>query len=217
MYHHHDEKKVSSSKGIPSTFSTVWSQVFRWKLLLILLGAIGVSFVIWGMTSDLFAIPQDVQQSRRVFAQAQRDFLKNPGYWRLQWAQVVQGIQDALRENKNVEIPQVVKKVTPQSFIAFLVYSLGVKEDRLRHFCCVPKISGSSFRIVASKAEQEIWPWHVILSLEAEVKISTDGVHIILHRLRKGSQELSPSLTWAYFGADLELLQRFPTVSVRAV
>jgi hypothetical protein len=104
----------------------------------------------------------------------------------------------------------LLRQLEPQAIVALLVHKVGFDVERLKTLCCMPKVSGSSFVVVFSKPEPAIWPLKVMLSLEVELKISSDFVALTLKRLRRGSHELSPGVAWAYFGSELSLLQRMP-------
>lgn len=187
----------------------------RWKTFFLLLSTILSVLVLWVATSDLFDVPRDVRKDRQLFFIARKQYLDNPHYWYSQYLQLEHSLKQAVQENREQEIPTIIQQITPQSLIAFLVNHSKIKAEGLKSFAVLPKISGSYFVIMASKPEPDIWPFKVMLSIELQVSLSSDGMSVVVSRLRRGSQELSPTLSWAYFGPELEHLKQLPFAKLR--
>jgi hypothetical protein len=187
----------------------------RWKTLFLLLSTVFSFLITWIATSDLFDVPRDVRKDRQVFSIARQQYLDNQQYWYSQYLQIEHTLKQAVLENREQDIPILLQQITPQTLIALLVNHSTIKIERLKSFAVIPKISGSSFVVVASKPEPNIWPFKVMLSIECQITISSEGTTIVVSRLRRGSQELAPALSWAYFGPELELIKNLPQASIR--
>ncbi len=180
----------------------------RWKTFFLLLSFVLSVLVLWIATADLFDVPRDVRKDRQMYAIARRQYLDNPHYWYSQYLQLEHALKRAVHENREHEVPTILQQITPQALIALLANHSKMNVEGLKSFAIIPKISGSSFVIDASKPEPDIWPFKVMLSIELQVSFSQEGASVLVSRLRRGSQELSPALSWAYFGAELENLKR---------
>jgi hypothetical protein len=187
----------------------------RWKTFFLLLSTVLSFLILWVATSDLFDVPRDVRRDRQLYSIARKQYLDNPHYWYSQYLQLEHSLKRAVQENREQDIPNFLQQITPQALIAFLVNHTSIKIEKLKCFAIIPKISGSSFVITASKPETNIWPFKVMVSIEFQVHFSADAVSILVSRLRRGSQELSPALSWAYFGPELEYLKNVPYASIR--
>ena len=203
----------SSVSGAPRTASCL--SLCRWKTLFLLLSTVFSFLIMWIATSDLFDVPRDVRKDRQVFSIARQQYVDNQQYWYSQYLQIEHALKQAVLENREQDIPILLQQITPQALIALLVNHSTIKIERLKSFAVIPKISGSSFVVAASKPEPNIWPFKVMLSLECQITISSEGTTIVVSRLRRGSQELAPALSWAYFGPELELIKSLPSASIR--
>jgi hypothetical protein len=213
-------KKEQFDEQEPTQFSV--PRVFppsllNWALLWISLIALVLSVGVWLYTCDIFEVPSDVLEGRKQFSKAYREFCERPSYWREEWLHLDRSIRKCIEESRDHDITSLLHRFSPQVIVAYTVNELGLTKSRLKSLAIVPKVSGSSLLFVLSKQEPDVWLLPVVLSLEIEVNISSNGVHFVLLRLRRGSRELTPSLAWAYFGADIELLKKTPYSSVRAV
>ena len=72
----------------------------------------------------------------------------------------------------------------------------------------MPKGGTLTFPLLISKKARDAWPLNVIVSLEAELKVSKGLMTIEFVRLRRGLKELSLDLTLAYFGPEIGMLQK---------
>lgn len=206
----HDETLPGYRSVAFSLARVVVRQMARWRILVVALCALLAGLVALYMTSDLFRVPQDVRQARKAFDHARQGFSKDPLRWQIEWSRTERGIYGALTGGREHEISSILRQLDSRAFVALLVNRVGFEPERLLSLCCMPKVSGSSYVVVFSKPEPGICPIHIMLSLEAEVRISPEIVSITLKRLRRGSRELSPGVAWAYFGSELSTLQRLP-------
>lgn len=213
----HSEKCVSPIPSTPthSTRTANCLSLARWKTFFLLLSTVLSTLILWVATSDLFDVPKDVRKDRQLYSIARQQYLENPDYWYSQYLQLEYSVKRAFQENREHDIPSIVQQITPQALIAFLVNHSNIKIEGLRSFAIIPKISGSSFVILASKPEPDIWPFKVMLSIEFQVNFSPEGTKVVVSRLRRGCQELSPALSWAYFGFELERLKSLPFTTIR--
>ena len=214
--HQGDKEGLSSSPTVLAVRTAACLSLVRWKTFFLLLSTVLSFLILWVASSDLFDVPRDVRKDRQIYSIARQQYLDNPHYWYSQYLQLEHSLKQALQENREQDIPGIVQQITPQALIAYLVNHSNIKIERLKSFTIVPKISGSSFVIVASKPEADIWPFKVMLSIEFQVSFSVDGTTLLISRLRRGSQELAPALSWAYFGPELERLKAIPFTSIRS-
>lgn len=209
-----EEKTVSPAPHSSVRTATCLS-LARWKTFFLLLSTVLTLLILWMATSELFDIPRDVRKDRQIYSIARKQYLDNPHYWYSQYLQLDNAIRNAIKESREQDLPTILQQATPQTIIALLVNHIELKPERLKTFAIIPKISGSTFVLAASKPEPNIWPFKVMLSMELYITITSRGSSIVVTRLRRGSQELSPSLSWAYFGAELERLKELPLVTIR--
>lgn len=179
----------------------------RWKVVLFVAAILISMATVWMSSSTLFDIPRDIRMDRKNYSSAKQRFLEDPHYWYCQWVQFEYSIRQALRQGKEQEIPSILLRVTPQALIAFLVNQTDARIERLRGVATLPKVMGSSFVISLSKPEADAWPFIVMLSAELKVTFDSEGPILTVSRLRRGSQELPPNLTWAYFRPELERMK----------
>lgn len=212
---HGERCNSASTPTAHSTRTASCLSLIRWKTFFLLLSTVLSILILWVATSDLFDVPRDVRKDRQIYSIARQQYLDNPHYWYSQYLQLEHSLKRAIQDNREQDIPDILQEITPQSLIAFLVNHSKLKIEGLKSFAVIPKISGSSFVIMASKPESDIWPFKVMLSIEFQVTFSTDGTSIVVSRLRRGSQELSPGLSWAYFGPELEHLKTIPFAHIR--
>ena len=210
------EKEREDITAVPRKVAACQTLV-RWKLLFAFLCTVLFMLVTWISFSNLFDIPRDVRQDRQVYAFAKRQYLENPHYWYVQWLQLELAIKQARGENREQDIPSLLQQATPQTIIALLVNKTDTKIEQLKTLAIVPKLCGSSFVLSISKPEPNIWPFKVMLSAEIKVTMRQEITALTVTRLRRGSQELSPNLSWAYFGRELEHLKNFTVVSTQSV
>ena len=181
--------------------------IVQWKTVLFVVGTLIAMGLVWISSSSLFDIPSDVRKDRAIYALARQQFVDDPHYWYCQWAQHEYTIRQMLKEGRDQDIPTILMQITPQAFMAFLVNHANARIEHLKTVATVPKVSGSSFMISISKPEPRSWPFTIMLSLELQVNFEPDGPSLKVTRLRKGSQELLPSLGWLYFSVELERLK----------
>ena len=185
----------------------------RWKTLFLLLCTVLLMIIVWVSTSNLFDVPRDVRKDRRLYVIARKQYLENPHYWYSQWLQLNSQLKQAIQSGREQDIPSILQQITPQTLIALLVNHTDTKIEQMKATATIPKISGSSFVIALSKPESNIWPFKVMLSIELQVLMDSESTSLVVWRLRRGSQELSPMLSWAYFGPELERFKKFAAVS----
>ncbi len=96
--------------------------------------------------------------------------------------------------------------------LAFMVNSLGFMPDKLESFTILPRDNATTFSILISKYEARAWPLSILLSLQMDVRLKGDTFITNFTRLRRGSQDLSLGLAWAYFGSEIEKLKKLETL-----
>ena len=209
----HSEEKIDCSSA-PSTNRTAnCLSLVRWKTLFLLLCTVLAMLIVWISTSNLFDVPRDVRKDRQLYSIARRQYIDNPHYWYTQWQQFDLLLKKAIKQNREQEIPSILQQITPQVLIAFLVNQTNCKIEQLKTTAIIPKISGSSFIIAVSKPEPNIWPFKVMLSIEIKTSLDPEAPSLTVSRLRRGSQELHPGLSWAYFGPEFERLKTISSIS----
>jgi hypothetical protein len=181
--------------------------IIRWKIVLFVVGTLIAMGLVWISSSSLFDIPPDVRKDRTLYALARQQYVDDPHYWYCQWAQHEYTIRRMLRQSREQDIPTILMQITPQAFMAFLINHANARIEHLKNVATVPKVSGSSFMLAMSKPEPKSWPFMIMLSMELRVNFEPEGPTLKVTRLRKGSQELPPSLAWLYFSIELERLK----------
>jgi len=183
------------------TYPKKVSSPFRWKKSAV------VSFIVitliagWFSHADLFSIPKDVRQSRNLYFSAKREIEQDPIYWREHRLFFEKRLERALLDKDNNEILQLIQSITPHTLT-------DVLSEETSSLTITPKLTTSSLVLVATKPERLFWPFSTMLSLEIELRFEQEGVSAHFIRLRRGSQEFSPTLAWSYFGPDLERLKK---------
>lgn len=181
--------------------------IIRWKTVLFVVGTLIAMGLVWISSSSLFDIPPDVRKDRALYSIARQQYVDDPHYWYCQWAQHEYTIRQMLKEGREQDITTILMQITPQAFMAFLINHANARIEHLKTVATVPKVSGSSFMISISKPEPNSWPFTIMLSMELRVNFEPEGPALKVARLRKGSQELPPSLAWLYFNIELERLK----------
>ena len=197
---------------------------FQWKsFILFIVCCCGIVFQ-WMYTSQLFHVPRDVAKTRILFNKAKERYTQQAAYWDMKLVQCVAAVQneDAGQSN-HVPIPHVsnhqaqnqqalfqnLQAFSPELWIAYLVNKAGFSLSRLDHLVIFPgEQGGDGNTIILSKYEPGIWPLKILLSLELAVKADFRAVSIDVLRIRRGGQDIALGMSWAYFGSELESLQR---------
>jgi hypothetical protein len=180
--------------------------IIRWKIVLFVLGTLISMAVVWISSSSRFDIPPDIRRDRAIYVLARQQYSDDPHYWYCQWAHLEYTIRQMLRQGREQDLPTILVRVTPQALMAFLVNHANAKVEHLKNVATVPRVHGSSFMISISKPEPNSWPLTTMLSVELHVTFEPEGPSLRAARLRRGSQELPPSLAWLYFSIELERL-----------
>ena len=178
--------------------ATFWHAV----TLFVSLGAL--SLAAWVSYAPFLDTPRDVAHTRKLFIGVKNSFCNNPHYWHSKRSQVERRILKDVQERNGESIPFLVRDITPEMLLSYAVDTLHMPLSTFDSVALYPKISGSSFIILISKLENSLWPLSVIVSLEIEVRIESQGAKILFRRLRRGTQELSTTQASMYFGSDLE-------------
>ncbi len=158
----------------------------------------------WFSHADLFSIPKDIKQSRELYFSTRYELDKDPVYWRDQRYALEKRLGKALFEQNSSEVTGVIQSITPHALIDFL----SEQESGMSSITITPKLSGHTLVLVATKSERLFWPFSTMLSLEIEVRFTQNGISTTFTRLRRGSQEFSPTLAWSYFGPELDMLKK---------
>jgi hypothetical protein len=187
-----------------TSYPKVSPGAFRWKKSAIIGFSIFCLVAAWFSHADLFSIPKDVKQSRELYFTARDELGKDPIYWRDQRYSLEKRLGKALFEKNGLEMTKAIQSITPHALIDFL----SEQETKSSSLAITPKFSGSSLVLVATKPERLFWPFSTMLSLEIEVRFTSEGILPTFIRLRRGSQEFSPTLAWSYFGPELEMLKK---------
>ncbi len=190
--------------------------VFQWKAFFAFLIAACLLILAWSSTSDLFEVPPDVTVAYKSYQEAKRRYFQNSVYWDSKREHFEHLVQEDFMTTEGQHVSLLLETLTPEIFISYLVSKLKISTDRLNTISIMPKESASTFTLIISKTEQAIWPLKIIISLEAEVSVSAQGVSLLFTRLRRGSEDLATGLAWAYFGSDLEALKPLPVISMKA-
>jgi len=178
--------------------------LFQWKASIVI-STILISFIAgWFSHADLFSIPKDVKQSRDLYFATRQELDRDPIYWQEQRLSFEEKMKQASLESNSHEMAHLIQTIQPHTIIDIL--SQGTSQSGT--LAITPKRSGSSLVLIATKPERLFWPFSTMLSLEIELQPTTEGVSMRFTRLRRGSQEFSPTLARSYFGADLEMLKK---------
>ncbi len=189
---------------------------FQWKAFLVFTMIAGLIIALWSSSSDIFEVPSDVTTAYKNYQDAKRHYYQNSVYWDSKREHFERAIIDDLHDHGGHNVPMLLETLTPEMIISFLARNLKLSPERLSFTSIMSKENSSSFTLILSKFEQAVWPLKIIVSLEAEVSITSEGVCLYFTRLRRGSEDLATGLAWAYFGSDLEMLKPLPVVSMRA-
>lgn len=200
---------LSSSQQPKRSLALLW-QAMSVLFVLLLIGGTA-----WLAYSPILETPSDVARSRDTFFIAKGMFRKNPKYWNFKRKQIEKKIVADLVEKSGETIPYLVHEITPEMLISFVTEKLKTSPHSWGSTAFAPKISGSSFLILLSKYETGAWPLPIILSLELEVHMTQEETTLSLHRLRRGSQELSLSQSLTYFSYEQELIKKKFNVEFR--
>jgi len=196
---------------------------FQWKtFFLFLICCVGITLH-WMMTSEIFKVPHDVSHSRKKFFTAKEHYEKNRDYWDAKQIHFTNTVRKEMTQDGDKTVWHQLDQVSSEILISFLIRELHVHPKFMGQLAIASKKgSASSFKVILSKYEQGIWPLKIMLSLEMEFKIQSDHFAIEFTRLRKGAQDMSIGLCWAYFGPELEPLKKvelfnLPTVTKSTV
>ncbi len=187
--------------------------IFFHPISFLIIGSILLA-LFWCAKADFFDTPTEVQEARESYFAVKQQFYSDHLSWSAEWANTKRKIQECLAKEESQELSSLLDTITPQLLLAFLTDELGIDEARLDAVSVMPKQCGSTFTVMVSKPEPTVWPFTAMLTLEIECQIARSRVTLVCTRLRRGAQELSPKLTWAYFGSDLEPLKRFQSISI---
>jgi len=202
------QRKIISSTAHQPVLSIFDLPIFQRKAFFLFLGCVIGIIVHWKFTAEIFVIPSDVAHARAEFFAAKEQYEKSSHYWDIKQQHLVQMIQqETVRDKKKEKLAQC-HDISTELLVSFLIQKLEVNPKRLEQLTLYPKKALSNFSLILSKYEYHIWPFAVILSLDIEVKVQDGRVIIEFTRLRRGSQELSISLAWAYFGSEFECLNK---------
>ncbi|MDB6081343.1 MAG: hypothetical protein JWO53_615, partial [Chlamydiia bacterium] len=207
-------KESPTEKESENFFSIFDFPLFQWKAFFLFTGCcLGIIFH-WLLTSEIFDPPTDVIVSRNEFFLAKDRYEKNQPYWDAKYAHFISAVRKEISKNESTEVLLEIQQVSSEILLAFLIKELNVRLDRLNQLCIYPKGENSSFSLIISKYEQGIWPLKILLSLEIEIKVKDGHFSLEFTRLRRGSQDISLGLSWAYFGPELDPLKRFDLFSL---
>ena len=214
-YEESDEKDKNTS----SKLSFLNLPFFQWRtFFLFLTCCVGITLH-WMMTSEIFKVPHDVSHSRKKFFIAKEHYEKNREYWDAKQIHFINTLRKEMAQDGDKTVWHLLDQVSSEILISFLLRELEANPKFMGQLAIASKKgSASSFKVILSKYEQGIWPLKIMLSLEMEFKIQSDHFAIEFTRLRKGAQDMSIGLCWAYFGPELEPLKKvelfdLPTVT----
>ncbi len=204
-YDESDEK----DKMIASKISFFNFPFFQWKTFFFFLTCcIGITLH-WMMTSEIFKVPHDVSHSRKKFFTAKEHYEKNREYWDAKQVHFVNTVRKEIAQDGDKTVWHLLEQVSSEILLSFLIRELEIHPKFMGQLAIASKKgSASSFKVILSKYEQGIWPLKIMLSLEMEFKIQSDHFAIEFTRLRKGAQDMSIGLCWAYFGPELAPLKK---------
>lgn len=182
--------------------------LFQWKVFFFFLFC-GIAVAAhWIFTSELFNVPRDVFQSRKHFFSAKDHYENNKEYWDAKQNHFIRAVRQEMDLGGDDNVWYHLQGISSEILISFLVRELGVNPKLIGQVAIAPQKGSSSFKVILSKYEQVLWPLQIMLSLEMEFKIKSGHFSIEFTRLRRGSQDISLGLSWAYFGPELEPLKK---------
>jgi hypothetical protein len=186
--------------------------LFHWKAFFVFLACISLVIVHWIFTSDLFLIPKDIESSRKKFFVARERYEKNKDYWDAKQAHFIATVREEIARGGDEKVWHQLQNASTEILISFLIKELEVNPQNM--VAIARKKESPSFGVILSKYDKSVWPLHILLSLELEFKIKNGHFAIDFARLRRGSQDISIGLSWAYFGPELEPLKKLELFSL---
>jgi hypothetical protein len=159
---------------------------------------------------NFFVTPKEIQKIHKIHKLAVHEVLAHPTYWYTKWESTRNLLQESLDQNTLQNIPEILQDISLPMFIAFIHKDLKVPLNQLEAVSLSLKTSCTPPVILLTKEDHSsMWPFQSFISLELSVAITKDHISFSFSRLKKDSQELSTSLSWAYFGSELEPVKRF--------
>jgi len=176
------------------------------KLALIFL-VIVLLILPWTLMSDLFVVPKDVKQSRELFSLLSDDYLANKDVWHQQKEQILSSMtqHETFEGKMNAELINF-DNLSLGVLMAFFHENMGFNKRKFKSLSIYPINHLNETTFLISKYQRSVWPLHILVSLEIQLKFDHDKMNITFKRLRRGQRQVSPELAWTYFGPELELL-----------
>jgi hypothetical protein len=168
------------------------------------------------IASSAIEIPPDVIETRQQFVRAKENYFSNEVYWDAKLRHFIDFIQQELAQQDELSVLQRLQETPGEIFLSFLEKRMHLSLLRLKDTAVFPK-DGSTFSVVVSKYEGGIWPLKIMLSMEIEIKCTAQRFSLAISRLRRGSQDITLGLAWAYFGPELESLRSLETGSKQII
>jgi|GEM_PF-5808134 len=187
---------------------------FQWNILVLITVSLVALSIFLASRSTIFTIPSETSHARKHFFAATERYAKNPLYWDAKlkgWLATSKGF---IQEGKYEELVQQTGFLSDEVFVAFLLKELHLQQNFFNHCVIFTKENSPTPTFILSKYESKVWPLKIMISCELEMKFKNKQIFIEFSRLRRGEQELAPSLVWSYFGPELELFKQFNFITL---
>lgn len=204
-----DKEPEEHSEEESSSFLRLPAPSFQGKFFFCIFVICSGLLIHWFSTSELFEVPEDVVKTRDEFVKAKESYNSNASYWDAKLRHFKEVMNQELQFGEHAFL-ELIQETPGEIFVSFLLQHLNIPLDRLEQITAYPR-KGSTFSVVVSKPEGGIWPLKIMLSMEIEIKYTSEKFALAISRLRRGSQDIALSLAWAYFGPELESLRAFET------
>lgn len=195
------------SKKRVTLFQGRWKRIFTYVGLLLLIG------VPWILMVDLFQEPEDVLESRKHFDQLRAKYEASKDKWDFQKDQILKAMKEHRQEEDIGKKRLIFEAIPLEILMSFLMEDLNFSATKYQGATVFPAASLNNPTMILSKYESYLGPFSIVLSLEIELFMDGEQIMAKLRRLRRGSRDVSPSLSWVYFGAELQALRAFETFS----
>lgn len=178
-----------------------------WKRLSLTFFLLFLAAAPWYWVSDYMALPPEVALSRQHFQSMRHNFEGEWDHWTQQKTQLLRSMEAPLATLNPLKEPLHFQGVPLEVIQAYLEQELQITQERFPSFAWYPGEDVENPSVILSKEEKHLFPLKVMLSLEVAFVNQGEETHTQLCRLRRGKQEISPSLAWMYFGTELQALR----------
>jgi hypothetical protein len=157
---------------------------------------------------DLLVVPGEVKWTRRQYSLLLKSYREDRGGWDAQRRDLIGSLG-----GRGVSLPVAAHDIPLEIILSYLVDHLGFAEGEFKGVALYPSQDPSSLSFYLSKYESHLWPFRVLLSLEAKLEYVDGRWDVKFLHFRRGRRELPTGLAWIYLGAELQRLRTFESFS----